>query len=103
MYEGLIVWTIIGAIAGGYLYFLPGVIAGYKKHKYRTAITIINLFTGWTIVGWIGLLIWVLMPENQIKIDYTEQLMRLSELKNSGAITENEFEKEKAKLLNFDK
>lgn len=89
---------LIGFLIGGYLYFLPGVIAGYKKHKHSTAITLLDLILGWTIIGWIGLLIWALMTEEN-KMDYTKQLLNLSELKEKGVITEEEFNKEKAKLL----
>ena len=75
--EYLSVSFIVCAIIGGYIYFLPGVIAGYKKHKHRTAITLLNWITGWTIVGWIGLLIWALTGEGN-KTDYTAQLLNLS-------------------------
>jgi cytoskeletal protein RodZ len=92
------IWGVIVGVICCYLYFLPGVIAGYRKHKHRTLITWLNLILGWTVLAWIGLLVWALMSENTN--DYTKQLINLSELKEKGVITEEEFNKEKSKLLN---
>jgi predicted permease len=39
-------------------YWLPSLVAFHRKHKNRMAITVANLFVGWTIVGWIVSLIW---------------------------------------------
>ena len=35
------------------LYFIPSIIAIKKKHKDLSKILMINIFLGWTIVGWI--------------------------------------------------
>lgn len=40
------------------MYFVPGVIAGFRGHKNATAITILNLFLGWTFLGWVIALVW---------------------------------------------
>ncbi len=42
------------------LYFLPSIIALNKKDKNIVTIIIINLFFGWTVIGWIFTLIWVI-------------------------------------------
>ena len=46
------------------LYFLPTIFAWALRHK-RTAplITVINIFVGWTIVGWVILLGWSLTKD----------------------------------------
>ncbi len=93
-------FIIVTYIIGGYMYFLPGVIAGYKKHKNTTIITILNLLVGWTIIGWIGLLIWALTEKN---IDYIQELENLANLKDRGAITEEEYNIQKTKLLKAQK
>ena len=41
---------------GVFIYFLPSIM-GWKT-KYASGILILNLFLGWTILGWIGALIW---------------------------------------------
>jgi hypothetical protein len=43
------------------LYFLPALIAGSRHVEGRTAITLVNLFLGWTFVGWIVALIWAIV------------------------------------------
>jgi len=45
------------------LYFLPSIIA-LARHKSQTlAIFLLNLFAGWTVIGWIGALIWAAIKE----------------------------------------
>jgi len=50
---GLIFLIILGA-----LYFIPSIVANNRKHKQFTAIFILNLFFGWTFIGWVAALIW---------------------------------------------
>ncbi len=38
------------------LYFLPSII-GRKKENYKM-ILLLNIFLGWTLLGWIGAIIW---------------------------------------------
>jgi hypothetical protein len=40
------------------LYLLPSVIAAARKHHQATAIFILNLFLGWTFLGWVCSLVW---------------------------------------------
>jgi hypothetical protein len=40
------------------LYFVPGIIAYKRNHNNLIAIVIINIFLGWTVLGWLGALIW---------------------------------------------
>ena len=39
-------------------YFLPALIAFLRQHKNKLAIFLLNLLLGWTILGWVGSLIW---------------------------------------------
>jgi hypothetical protein len=41
-----------------FLYFLPLITAIKRGHRNRNAIGIMNLFLGWTGLGWVGALIW---------------------------------------------
>ena len=43
------------------LYFLPSFIAFLRGHKNKFAIFLLNLFLGWTLLGWVGSLIWSVM------------------------------------------
>ena len=39
-------------------YFLPTLIAFLRQHKNKLAIFLLNLFLGWTILGWVVSLVW---------------------------------------------
>jgi len=43
------------------LYFLPSLIAGHRHLHERVPITLLNLFLGWTFIGWIVALIWAIV------------------------------------------
>ena len=42
----------------GCLYFLPSIVASSNKHRNTAGIVILNLFLGWTLLGWVVALIW---------------------------------------------
>ena len=39
-------------------YFLPLIIAWWRRHHNTLAIFVLNFFLGWTIVGWVAALVW---------------------------------------------
>ena len=42
------------------LYFLPTIVASHRGHRVG-GILLLNLFFGWTILGWWAILIWALL------------------------------------------
>jgi len=40
------------------IYFIPWIVAAKRKHRQRWHIFILNLFLGWTFVGWVAALVW---------------------------------------------
>lgn len=50
--------TIGAALAGLLLYFLPTVIAAYRLHPNAAPVFVVNLFLGWTLVGFVVALAW---------------------------------------------
>lgn len=40
------------------IYFVPSVVARARMHENVTAIAALNLFLGWTFVGWVAALVW---------------------------------------------
>lgn len=58
----LITFCLFLAVGG---YFLPAIIAMMRKKKNTLAIFLVNLFFGFTFVGWIVALIWSLMYEDK--------------------------------------
>ena len=55
---------ILFIIAVG-LYLLPSIIAIRAKRKNAAAIVVLNVFLGWTFLGWVGALIWSLVEDKQ--------------------------------------
>lgn len=54
---GVLVLLLLFVIGLG-LYFLPTIIAIFRNHHQCAAITVINLFFGWTFIGWVISLAW---------------------------------------------
>jgi hypothetical protein len=42
------------------LYLLPSIVANMRRQPQFLAILCLNIFLGWTVLGWIGALIWAL-------------------------------------------
>jgi hypothetical protein len=40
------------------IYFLPGIVAHIRNHHQESAIVLLNLFFGWTLLGWVVALVW---------------------------------------------
>lgn len=49
----LLVWSAL-------FYFIPAFVAWKRRHHQTMAIAALNLFAGWTVIGWIGSFIWSL-------------------------------------------
>ena len=47
------------------LYFLPGLVAYFRDHHNTASIMLLNLFLGWTLLGWVGALIWSASAKKQ--------------------------------------
>ena len=46
------------AVLGIFLYFIPSVIAYSHNKKNAIGVLMLNIFLGWTIIGWGAALIW---------------------------------------------
>ena len=58
--------TIVGLFMWGIallFYFVPAWIAFARSKPNAIAILALNLFLGWTLVGWVIALVWALMAE----------------------------------------
>ncbi len=103
-----IVLIIVLVVGGIVLYFLPAIIAYKRNHANKGIILLINFLLGWTFLGWAGSLVWAFIDTDgsttsnafrNVGGNKYEDLARLQKLKEEGAITDVEFEIEKAKLL----
>jgi uncharacterized membrane protein len=97
-------------IIGGVFYFLPSLIALMRGKSNSIAILALNLFLGWTLIGWVVSLVWSLSSDakpqkiiiNQDKVpqeDNFEKLKKLKNLLDSGTINQKEFDIQKKRLL----
>lgn len=96
---------VIGAIG---VYFLPSIV-GYNKRN-AGSIILLNFFLGWTLLGWVIALVWastvdsIQTPPPYINTGHsTDRIGKLKDLKDlldRNAITENEYNTEKQKILN---
>jgi len=53
--EAIVVLLLAAAV-----YFLPTIVATNRNHKNCSSIFVINLFLGWTLLGWVAALAWSL-------------------------------------------
>lgn len=51
----LLLFLIVAAV-----YFVPSLIAFKRAHKNKVAIFALNLLLGWSVLGWVGSLVWSL-------------------------------------------
>lgn len=91
-------------------YFLPGLIAAYRNHHSAVAIMCLNLFLGWTLLGWVGALVWAFTAVNKSPIapsapttatsqSPADELTKFSELLEKGHITIEQFNEQKKRIL----
>lgn len=53
-----VVLVLIMLAIAVYLYFIPALVASKKKRQDAMAIFVLNLFLGWTFIGWVVALVW---------------------------------------------
>jgi hypothetical protein len=90
-----------------FLYFLPTIVGGAKRQG--CAVFVLNLFLGWTLVGWVVALalacyddpepVKIYQSTNEGKMSQYDELEKLAELKAKGVISEEEFLEQKQKIL----
>lgn len=48
-------------VLGAVVYFVPSMVAWYRGAPRRAGIFVLNLFLGWTFLGWVGALVWAVI------------------------------------------
>jgi len=68
--EELILYAYVGSVIGVLvtLYELPAIVAYKRGHPRRLAILLLNILTGWTIVGWVITLVWASASTSPIAV-----------------------------------
>lgn len=100
-------------------YFLPTIEAYLRQHRSLTSIGLVNLFLGWTLLGWVAAIAWacagtsreadrsakappaptVSTTASKPPASVLDELQKLAALKEQGAITEEEFKTLKEKVI----
>jgi hypothetical protein len=72
------------------VYFIPAIIASVRRHRQRLAIDVLNVFLGWTLIGWVVALVWActadVLPKSSVPtafrkpITFGESMQRLGML-----------------------
>ncbi len=79
-------WVMIFTIVFGFcIYLLPTIIANHRKHTNQGAIFVLNLFLGWTFLGWIIALIWSFTSSQNDWRNHPASAKQLAYLDNLGA------------------
>ena len=52
------VLAIVGLAVGLVVYFIPAIIGFKRDHANKVAILMLDIFLGWTFVGWVIALVW---------------------------------------------
>ena len=88
------------------IYFIPSIIAIYfREHPSQTAIFVVNLFLGWSLLGWVVALAWSLtnptkeIINNQPPQSAADEIQKLASLKEQGLLTDEEFTNKKSEIL----
>lgn len=105
----IILCLFLGALCLG-VYLLPAIVAKNRNHTQIIPILVLNILLGWTLIVWVGCLVWALIKEKDpIIVDnptqsqsYIEELENLADLKNKGILTEEEFTRKKKQILDTD-
>ena len=53
------------------IYFAPSIVSGSRQHPQNVSIFILNLCLGWTIVGWVGALVWAYSKKPEVLAEVT--------------------------------
>lgn len=63
------------AVLGGFmlgalliLYALPCIVAANRKHANLGAITVLSILLGWTVLGWIGAMVWAFTRNRAVEL-----------------------------------
>ncbi|MBF0277321.1 MAG: superinfection immunity protein [SAR324 cluster bacterium] len=84
------------------IYFLPSFIG--RSHRDKLSIWILNLFLGWSFLGWVIALIWAVTKDPIFLVepnsdDLVTQLNDLEKLRQKGVLNASEFENLKVRLV----
>ena len=64
---------VVDILCAAYFYIFPSLLAVHENHPHARAVAMVNLLLGWTIVGWLVSLFWVLSSTPATKVNPVRQ------------------------------
>lgn len=49
------------------IYFVPSIIVVFRSTRHTAGIVLLNVFLGWTLLGWVGALIWAVTAPRPLR------------------------------------
>jgi len=75
--EAFVLYLLIPALVI-FTYFIPSYVASKRNASHTVAIFVVNLFLGWSLLGWVGALVWAIMsPEKSDGLSEADKVQRL--------------------------
>ena len=71
-FPGIENWLVVLVPLFLIAYFIPFFVATGRRHRFTTAIGLINLLFGWTVIGWVAAIIWAVNRDVRGQEDDTE-------------------------------
>lgn len=68
-------FILLCVVGGLSFYLLPTIVAMNRKVANSAGIVLLNIFLGWTLLGWVGALIWACSAETQLQAQLRETAM----------------------------
>jgi hypothetical protein len=59
-----LLFVLVLFAVGGFVYFIPSIVARGKNRF--NAILVLNIFLGWTLIGWVGALVWAVAEKPEV-------------------------------------
>jgi len=91
------------AVLGIFFYFLPSMIAGYRKETHFLIVLAVNLLLGWNLIAWFAILLFAVYGETQmqVKAKSIAKQRLLAALSGSATLSEDPALNEKLLLSTF--
>lgn len=98
-------WTVILILVliGGFIFFLPTIIAVNRNHPHKLAIAVVNILGGlFAGIGWLVALVWSFIGSPAAptsSIGQADEIEKWADLKEKGLISEAEYKAKKRTLM----
>ncbi len=83
MHSGFAGWMIAVGVAVILLYFVPSILARINRKREFGKIFLVNLFFGWTVVGWLVAIFWASTRDART-VEYVGPAARVPVTRSNG-------------------